>query len=254
MLFAEYFTHELGSAEQNSTANKTLNDAYECFIAEGFPFYKVGCELKYQMDQFLPHVRDQEYYKSNCMSGTMNYYYPEDKAVYAAKQYNKWLEKYEKSLYPDRAYFKFKDLGEYCTRRYTDIEERLNCKLVTESVSDEFDADFCTQRIFTSSNKLFEYNLVYKYRCLRDRLGNEMYIEEDRKKDLFNCLDDQMPMIHQQKCLEKYEGKLIFITPFDMTFALRILEKSIIHNGEQYPYQLKFVEIENYQISSFNDQ
>ena len=85
MLFAEYFSLEQGTAEQNSTANKTLGDAYSCFIDEDFPFYQVGCELKYQMDQYLPHVRDKAYYKSDCMSGTMNYYYPEDKAVYAAK-------------------------------------------------------------------------------------------------------------------------------------------------------------------------
>ena len=180
MLFAEFFSLEMGTAEQNTTANNTISEAYNCFIAEDFPFYQVGCEFKYQMDQYLPHVRDKLYYKSDCMSGTMNYYYPEDKAVYAAKQYNKWLEKHEKGINPDKAYFKFQNLGEYCTRRYSDIEERLNCKLVTESVSDEFDADFCTQRIFTSSNILFEYNLVYKYRCLRDRLGNEMYIEEDK--------------------------------------------------------------------------
>lgn len=231
MLFAEYFSAAQVTAEQNSTANKTLNDAYECFIAEDFPFYQVGCELKYQMDQYLPHVRDQGYYKSNCMSGTMNYYYPEDKAVYAAKKYNKWLEKYEKTVYPDRSYFKFKDFGEYCTRRFSDIEERLNCKLVTESVSDEFDADFCTQRIFTSSNSLFEYNLVHKYRCLRDRLGSDMYIEEDRRLNLFGCLDDQKPMIHQQKCLEKQEGKLIFITPFDKTFEIQIKEENKIYKG-----------------------
>ena len=145
-------------------------------------------------------------------------------------------------------------MGEYCTRRFSDIEERLNCKLVTESISDEFDADFCTQRIFTSSNTLFEYNLVYKYRCLRDRLGNEIYIKETHKNDLFSCLDDKKPMLSQQKCLEKQEGKIIFVTPFDKTFEIQIKEESIISlEGEQYPYQLEFAEIDNFQIASFNN-
>ena len=78
MLFAEFFSLEMGTAEQNSTANKTINDAYDCFIAEDFPFYQVGCDFKYQMDQYLPLVRDELYYKSNCMSGTTSYYYPAD--------------------------------------------------------------------------------------------------------------------------------------------------------------------------------
>ena len=47
------------------------------------------------MDKDLDHVRDEGYYKSECMSGTQNYYYPQDQKVYAASQYNLKLAKYE---------------------------------------------------------------------------------------------------------------------------------------------------------------
>jgi hypothetical protein len=63
-----------------------------------------------------------------------------------------------------------------------------------------------------------------------------------------------MPMIHQQKCLEKAEDKLIFITPFDRTFEIKIYEESVINNGEQFPYQFKFVEVDNFKIASFNTE
>jgi len=45
-------------------------------IEEGVPFYDLGCDLKYQLEIEINGDKDVGYYKSDCMSGTTNFYYP----------------------------------------------------------------------------------------------------------------------------------------------------------------------------------
>jgi hypothetical protein len=49
----------------------------------------------------------------------------------------------------------------------------MNCLLITESIEDESNSDYCTSRIFSFDDSFFLYNLVYKYKCLRDRMGED---------------------------------------------------------------------------------
>jgi len=49
----------------------------------------------------------------------------------------------------------------------------MNCLVITGSIEDESSSDFCTNRIFSYDNEFFLYNLVYKYKCLRDRMGSK---------------------------------------------------------------------------------
>lgn len=82
------------------------------------------------------------------------------------------LEKYEQETKGSSNIFhNFNELSDYCTRRYTNSEELLNCMVITGSIKEDFSTDFCSNRIFTEDNKFFNYNLVYKYKCLRDRMG-----------------------------------------------------------------------------------
>jgi len=106
------------------------------------------------------------------------------------------LEKYESqnSVTP---YFAFNELNDYCTRRFTNSEELLNCKVITRSIKEVFSTDFCSNRIFTEDSKFFNYNLVYKYKCLRDRMGPIQSIEPVLEEQLLVCLDDKNPLIVQ---------------------------------------------------------
>ena len=150
-------------------ANKTLDDAYACFIKEDFPFYKLGCDLKYEIDKNRDDIRGRDYYKSECMSGTPLYSYEVDKDAYINRELNKKLRKYENS--PN--YLEFKNLDDYCKRRFTNIEERFNCRKITNNVKTNFTSDYCKKRIFAEENSdLFSYNLVFKYKCLKERLRN----------------------------------------------------------------------------------
>ena len=82
------------------------------------------------------------------------------------------LEKFEKSKEKsEEKYHKFNKMDDYCQRRFgTNSEEHLNCLVITGSIRDDFSPNFCSNRIFTSG-LYFNYNLVYKYKCLRDRMG-----------------------------------------------------------------------------------
>ena len=71
----------------------------------------------------------------------------------------------------------------------------MNCLVMTGSIEDESSSDFCMNRIFSFDNEFFLYNLVYKYKCLRDRLGSKQYTEAVIKEKLFSCLVDQDPLI-----------------------------------------------------------
>lgn len=53
-----------------------MNEAFDCFNKTDFPFYLMGCELKYQLNKDT--VKDEGYFKSKCMSGDLIYQYPED--------------------------------------------------------------------------------------------------------------------------------------------------------------------------------
>ena len=218
------------------SANDTLNQAYNCFIEEDFPFFLFGCNLKYEMDQGLDHVRDVGYYKSECMSGTTGFYYPQDQAKYVQGQLNLKLKNFEAKTYPGKEFFNYKDLRDFCIRRFTNKEERLNCQIITESIPNDFSADFCTQRIFSSSNKYFEYNLVHKHSCLKNRMIKEQFVEKSLQDNIFSCLEEEKHLIQQQKCLEKQESKFMYITPFQKTFEPKIVNERLIIKGKTFDY------------------
>lgn len=95
-----YFNMPLNNQEEIEAANKTLNLAFDCLNAEGVPFYKEGCHLKYQIDKdkLIPSVyTDENTYKSYCYSKSAGYFYPEDQEIFIAKKYNKNLREFESS-------------------------------------------------------------------------------------------------------------------------------------------------------------
>ena len=61
-------------------AKIVLDKAFGCFLQEDFPIYNFGCALKYKFDKVLnaDSIRDLGYYNSECISGTPDYYYPQD--------------------------------------------------------------------------------------------------------------------------------------------------------------------------------
>ena len=147
-----------------------MNEAFDCFIEEDFPFYKMGCELKYEIN--WETVTDKGYFISKCMSGEVVYQYEQDQERYAIRQYNKKLEKFEESL-NEPEFIGLKGLNDYCKRRFSDVEEVTNCRVMTNSVrKDFFYTDFCTHRLFSANDDYFAFNLVYKWACLRFRLGS----------------------------------------------------------------------------------
>ena len=183
---------------EKRSANDTLVKAFDCFMEADFPFYLFGCDLKYQMDKGMDHVRDIGYYKSECMSGTSGYYYPQDQTKYVQSQLNLKLKEFEAKNNPGKEFFNYKDLRDFCMRRFSsNKEERLNCEIITESIPDDFSADFCTQRIFSDNNDYFEYNLVHKHSCLRNRIIKEQFVEKSLKDNIFSCLDNEKHLIHQ---------------------------------------------------------
>lgn len=70
---ALYFQLPQGDKQEMTVANTTLNEAFDCFIGEDFPFYMIGCKLKYQINKDMPHVDDEGYFMSECMSGVVMY-------------------------------------------------------------------------------------------------------------------------------------------------------------------------------------
>ena len=115
-------------------AKIVLDKAFDCFIQEDVPFYTPGCELKYSFDKDLASVRDLGYYNSECITGTPDYYYPQDQQLIIQKKLNKKLEKFErKRLGKDFVeYFEYRDLQNYCDRRFFNSEEKLNCLVLTQ--------------------------------------------------------------------------------------------------------------------------
>ena len=253
LLLGEYYQMPQSTVSEIMAANETLNQAHECFIKEDFPFYLFGCDLKFQMDKDLDHVRDIGYYKSECMSGTSGFYYPQDQAKYVQGQLNLKLKKFEAKNYPGKEFFNYKDLRDFCARRFSNKEERLNCMIITDSIPDDFSADFCTQRIFSSSNKYFEYNLVHKHSCLKNRMIKEQFVEKSLQENIFSCLDDSKHLIAQQKCLEKQESKFMYITPFQKTFEPIIVNSRLIVKGKTFDYQLKLMERDLYVVANFEE-
>ena len=68
---------------------------------------------------------------------------------------------------------------------------------ITGSIKEDFSTDFCSKRIFSEDSKFFNYNLVYKYKCLRDRMGPTQSIEPVLNDQLLVCLDYRNPLIVQ---------------------------------------------------------
>lgn len=112
------------------------------------------------------------------------------------------LEKFESENQVSE-FQEFNDLNEYCTRRFSNSEEILNCKVMTGSILEYFSSDFCSKRIFTEDKQFFNFNLVYKYKCLRDRMGSLQSIEPSFEEHILVCLNDTNPPIVQEKCLEE---------------------------------------------------
>ena len=73
---ATFFNMVTDLIHHKKAAQVALNDAFSCLIKEGVPFYGAGCDLKYQLEIDINGNQDGGYYKSDCMSGTTNYYYP----------------------------------------------------------------------------------------------------------------------------------------------------------------------------------
>lgn len=141
-------------------------------------------------------------------------------------------------------------MNDYCERRFVNSEELLNCKVITGSIKEDFSTDFCSKRIFTEDNKYFNYNLVYRYKCLRDRMGILQSIEPVLQEQLFVCLDETDPLIVQQKCLEERQARFIFVTPFDKISTPTIVK---LNNSDEYQYHLMLKEVDNYILANFNE-
>lgn len=170
---------------------------------------------------------------SKCLSGVVMYQYPQDQERYAVKQYNKKLKEFESKKYPEKTeFFELKGYNDYCTRRFSDVEERTNCRVMTNSIREDFFlTDFCTHRLFSANDEYFDYNLIYKWTCLRDRLGTKQKIKSDIVKihlEICGVGSNQYPLIYQQRCLQETEMKEMYATkPYVGICPVIILNKTL---------------------------
>jgi hypothetical protein len=125
------------------------------------------------------------------------YYYEIDRNILIANQLNEKLEVFEKNqpYTAGKTFYKFKSYPEYCARRFRNREERLNCRVVTNTMK-SYAADFCTRRIYSEKPILFEYNLVNKYTCLKQRLGDAQYIHHEIQENIIDrCMVEGHPLL-----------------------------------------------------------
>lgn len=187
------------------------------------------------------------------MSGTQGYYYSQDQDAYIVRELNRKLEEYE-GPHRDRKYHAYRNLQDYCERRFLDQEERFTCLVITDSLDSNYTADYCQNRIFSFDNTYFEFNLVFKYSCIRDRLGDKLYIGPEISQHLKTCLDGNRPRIWQQKCLEKLEEKHMYVNPFNQTYEPHILKKYQTRANKVYDYAFEFKQKDLQTITAFDEE
>lgn len=104
-----------------------------------------------------------------------------------------------------------------------------------------YSADFCTRRIYSETPDLFEYNLVYKYTCLKQRLGEKQYITHEITENFFEkCMVEGHPKLVVQGCLAKQEKKEQYVTPFNEAHKLKNRKVKETIKGKTYDYDLHY--------------
>ena len=61
---SSYFNMPVATPQEIEAANKTLNLAFDCLVAEGIPYHLKGCQLKLDMDRekMIPSLYSVENY------------------------------------------------------------------------------------------------------------------------------------------------------------------------------------------------